>query len=183
MLRIKFLSVISVVILFSLFLAILAKNLFQDPQKLPSALLEKNIPNFRVPTLDSEKIFLESGDFIGHFSILNVWASWCASCIEEHKAWMKISQQDRSIFLYGLNYKDQKIAAQKWLEQHGNPYRKSGIDFLGDVAIDLGVYGTPETFVIDPSGKVLYRYVGVVTDDVWDHVLKPLIKKNKGAHE
>lgn len=163
-------------IIFLGLVVILGRELFYaKPNELPSALLGQNVPAFEVPTLLGQTKLTEK-DLKGRVTLLNVWATWCYACSQEHEMLMKIKNQYR-IPVYSLDYKDNPSDAKKWLRQLGNPYVLTGIDAKGDVAIDLGIYGTPETFVINKEGKIVYRHVGVITQQVWDEVLYPVVKK------
>ena len=134
------------------------KGLSLDPHKLPSALLNKSVPQFQLSTVqDSGQMFTDR-NLHGQISLLNVWATWCSSCREEHPVLMDI-ERDYQIPIYGFDYKDQRISAIQWLQQLGNPYTLIGFDNSGSVAIDWGVYGTPETFIIDKNGIIRYKFI------------------------
>lgn len=172
----KFNYVIPFLMLFGL-LAFLGYELFHaKPYEIPSALVGEDVPNFHLPSLAGNGQVLSSSDLHGRTILLNVWATWCYACSIEHDMLMKISHQDH-VPIYSILYKDQRGKGLSWLNEHGNPYVMTGDDSNGDVAIDLGVYGTPETFVISPAGKIVYRHVGAIDQDSWDNVLYPLIKK------
>ena len=163
-------------ILLCLFLAVsvvLFKGLKLDPHQVPSVLINKKIPNFSLPQLNSADT-VTAQQWIGKTALVNVWASWCESCVEEHDLLMKIVQESH-VTIYGLNYKDEKNTAAQWLQQHGNPYKNIALDSEGKTAIDWGVYGTPETFVIDAQGIIRYKQVGALTWDVWQKQIKPLL--------
>ena len=112
--------------------------------------------------------------------LLNVWASWCVACLQEHPV---ISQLSGQVDIVGLNYKDTRDDALRWLSQHGNPYNASAFDQLGDVGIDYGVYGVPETFVIDHTGAIRYKHIGPVSQSDLDGILKPVIAELRKAAE
>lgn len=165
--------------LFILFvlLGLLWRELFYaKPNELPSALIGEPLPAFKLENLLLPNVNFTTNDLRGKVSLLNVWATWCYACSIEHPMLMKIKNQYH-VPLYSINYKDDPQAARTWLTQHGNPYIQIGRDVHGDTAIDLGVYGTPETFVINQAGKIVYRHVGAITQQQWDAVLYPLIKK------
>jgi len=163
-------------VLFAL-LSLLARELFSaNTNNLPSALIGEKLPAFSLPSLYQSNRYLSSKHLRGRVVLLNVWASWCSACQKEHDMLMKISEQYR-IPIYGILYKDDANGARNWLKRHGNPYVLVGNDTSGDTAIDLGVYGTPETFVISPQGRIIYRHVGVIDQSDWNKVLYPLIKK------
>jgi len=166
-------------ILFAL-IGILGKELFYSkPNELPSALLGEDIPTFALPDLFKPQKLFTHKDLKGRVALLNVWATWCYACGMEQSMLLKISSEYH-VPIYGIDYKDNAEEAIAWLNQNGNPYVMIGNDKRGDVAIDLGVYGTPETFVISPQGKILYRHVGVIDQAAWDETLYPLIKKFGG---
>jgi cytochrome c biogenesis protein CcmG/thiol:disulfide interchange protein DsbE len=153
---------------------ILWRGLSQHPSQVPSPLINKPAPTFHLPSLFNEKITTSLDDFKGSVRLLNVWASWCYACAEEHDFLLELSH-NHDFILYGFNYKDTRNAATTWLEQHGNPYQTVAMDASGEAAIDWGVYGAPETFVIDKKGIIRYKQIGPITADVWEHELKPLI--------
>ncbi len=115
-------------------------------------------------------------DFLGKVTIVNVWATWCHACATEYDMLLELAQDNQVIF-YGLVYKDNPEAVKKWIAKYGNPYRMIAVDQTGDTAIDWGVYGTPETFIIDKKGVIRYKQIGPITADVWEQTLKPLIQK------
>lgn len=150
------------------------RGLSLEPQKLPSVQLGKPLPDFKLPALGSEKTFTSKA-MQGRIVLLNVWASWCGSCAEEQKFLMQLSRGD--VPIYGLNYKDKTENASRWLDEWGNPYQAIGEDREGKVAIDLGVYGTPETFLIDQAGIIRYRYAGILNEKVWQTDFLPRIQQ------
>jgi len=154
----------------------LAAGLRHDPRELPSPLVGKAAPAFRLPLLEPEGRTLASADMRGKVWLLNVWASWCAACRTEHPLLVDFAARS-PVPLYGLNYKDETGAARDWLQRLGNPYAASLVDADGRVGIDYGVYGVPETFVIDQHGVVRYRQVGPVTREVLERKLIPLIEQ------
>ncbi|MHB1948737.1 MAG: DsbE family thiol:disulfide interchange protein [Gammaproteobacteria bacterium] len=162
-------------ILFLIIVAILARGLRLHPNQVPSPLINKPAPAFELSQLTSKKISTNK-DFIGHITLLNVWATWCYACAQEHAFLLELAKNEY-LTLYGLNYKDDPASAQKWLEQYGNPYQIVGVDKIGNVAIDLGVYGTPETFIIDKKGVIRYKQIGPITPEIWNQNLKPLVDK------
>lgn len=168
--------VIPFVILFIL-LALLWRELFYTkPGELPSALIGEALPTFTLPNLYHPQDMFTDKQLRGHVSLLNVWATWCYACSLEQPMLMKIKNQYH-IPIYSIVYKDDTQTAIQWLNKNGNPFIITGNDHSGDVVIDFGVYGTPETFVISPQGKIIYRHVGVINQKAWDEVLYPLIKK------
>lgn len=170
---IKFFIPLIIFLFISIFLW---RGLQQDPHYIPSPLIGKALPDFDYPQLTNNKSSITNKDFLGHVSLLNVWATWCISCRAEHPILMDIARS-RRVILYGLNYKDQREMATTWLKQKGDPYRKSIYDSKGTLGIDLGVYGTPETFLIDQKGVIRYKYVGPISPDVWENEILPRVKK------
>ncbi len=146
--------------------AFLWKGLSIDPTELPSALLGKPFPNFKVETVENANKIATNADLIGQPVLVNVWATWCPSCRHEHAQLLRMAQENK-IPIIGLNYKDNREAALNWLQQLGNPYQFNIYDEKGMLGLDLGVYGAPETYLLDKNGIVKYRHVGGVTDEVW----------------
>jgi len=163
-------------IVFTLIIAILWRGLALHPSQIPSPLLNKPAPSFQLPTLSNPKKTTSNKDFMGHITLMNVWASWCFACAEEHELLLQLAK-NQGITLYGLNYKDDVLAAKKWLKEHGNPYQTVAVDETGNAAIDWGVYGTPETFIIDKKGIIRYKQIGAITPEIWEQNLKPLIQQ------
>ena len=157
-------------------LAILGIGLNLDPREIPSPFIGKPAPEFTLSQLkDSNKKFSPE-DLKGKVWLLNVWASWCTTCREEHPLLVAFSKQ-KIVPLIGLNYKDKAPEALEWLNRMGDPYDLSVADVKGNVGIDYGVYGVPETFLIDQSGKIVLKHTGPITDAVMNEKILPLIKK------
>jgi len=164
---------------FILFISIIVlfwRGLGLHPNEIPSPLMNETVPQFHLPLLFNPAHSLSNQDFYGHITLLNIWATWCSVCAEEQDFLLQIAKQN-DFYLYGLNYKDDPAQAKKWLAHYGNPYRLIGIDETGQVAIDWGVYGTPETFIIDQKGIIRYKHVGALTSNNWETELLPIIKK------
>lgn len=153
---------------------VLFAGIGKDPTKLDSALVGKQVPVFSLKDLKSPESSLDEGLFQGEVVLLNVWGTWCPSCRDEHGDLMWLAQE-KKIAIIGLNYKDSRDDALVWLDKLGDPYRTVIYDPRGTLGFDLGVYGAPETFVIDAQGVVRYRHVGVVNKEVWEQVLLPVI--------
>lgn len=151
---------------------------YAKPHEIPSPLIGENVPEFSLPTLGNS--VLTPRDFQGHVSLVNVFASWCYACTVETDMLMEISN-NYHVAIYGINYKDKREDVQSWLKKYGNPYIKIGDDKNGDVAIDLGVYGTPETFIVSKQGKIVYRHIGVIDQTTWDNILYPMVQKYEAA--
>ena len=139
----------------------------------PSALLNKPFPDFVSDSLLEEKS-ITNEDLRGTFRLVNVWASWCATCIEEHDLLLELSKSD-SVSIVGINYKDNIEDAKIWLFGRGNPYHEIIVDPQGELCIDLGVYGAPETFLVDPEGIIRAKHIGALTNEVWLQEFQPLL--------
>jgi len=150
----------------------LAIGLTRDPSKLPSELIDRPFPAFEMTTLSGDLI--TRGDLIGEAALVNVFGSWCVACLVEHPVLMELSRGDE-VKLIGVNWRDSREAANIWLDRHGNPYDPIIFDASSTLAIDLGVTGAPETFIIDKAGQIRYKHVGPITADVWEETLRPLI--------
>lgn len=159
---------------FSLLVYFFGKGLNADPRVIPSVQTGKPLPNFALLQLDSE-IIMTPAHLKGKVSVLNIWASWCAACVEEQVFLLRLAREGTP--LYGLNYKDDKESAKAFLAQYGNPWLMIGSDRQGLTAMDLGVYGAPETFLIDKKGIIRYRHVGLLTPAVWEQTILPLKKQ------
>lgn len=151
------------------------RGLSENPTVVPSPLIGKPVPNFSSPSLLFPQKNLTNKIFLGHVSILNVWASWCYSCRAEHPVLMNAKLEDNAI-IYGLDYKDKSQAAISWLKKEGNPFQSIINDPKGQLAINFGVYGTPETFLIDKKGIIRYKYIGPISPEVWKDDFLPRIK-------
>lgn len=154
----------------------MAWGLTRDPSDLPSMLIGKTVPDFDLPPVQGRLLGLSSGDLKGEVSLVNVFASWCVACRAEHPLFMQLAAQG-TVPLHGLNYKDQPDDAAKWLDSLGDPYTRTGADISGRVAIDWGVYGVPETFVIGADWRVAYKHIGPVNQEVLDETILPLVEK------
>lgn len=165
-------------LLFFALAAFLLRGLSLDPKALPSALIDRPLPAFDLPRLGSDDT-VTSADVVGEVSLLNVWATWCISCRVEHPYLQKLAREE-GVPIYGINYKDSDAEALRWLTETGDPYRFSIADRAGTLGVDLGVYGAPETYLLDAQGVIRYRHVGVIDDRVWRTVLKPLYLEVQG---
>ncbi len=162
--------------LFIILIGFLAVGLKLDPREIPSPLIGKPAPAFQLPRLNQPQQLISNSDLKGKVWVLNVWASWCVSCRSEHPVLNQWIKQDK-VTLVGLNYKDQSADARRWLSQLGNPYTMSLVDTDGRVGIDWGVYGVPETFIIDRQGTVRYKKTGPVSMQDVQQTLMPLIRQ------
>ena len=161
-------------LVFVLLAGFLAIGLKRDPREVPSPLINKPAPAFSLPQLDAPDQQVAAKDLLGQVWLLNVWASWCVACRQEHPLLVDLSRAGQ-VKLYGLNYKDKRDDALGWLQKFGNPYLKSMSDTEGLVGIDYGVYGVPETFVIDKQGVIRYKQIGPVTPEAIRDTLLPLV--------
>lgn len=161
-------------------LVFLAIGLTRDPSKLPSALINKPLPTFSLPSLTDADMTIRSDTLAGAPWVLNVWASWCTACVAEHSVLLDWQRTDPNLRLIGLNYKDDPIDAQKWLTRlGGSPYQQVVVDRAGKFGIDLGMYGVPETFIVSADNVILYRFAGALTSDDIKNTLIPLLAKEK----
>ena len=159
--------------------ALLGVGLSLDPKEVPSPLIGKPAPEFTLPMLGSPEQQLSPEQLKGQVWVLNVWASWCVSCREEHEIITRLANQNL-VTVIGLNYKDDPSDAERWLNQFGNPYATSVIDRDGRVGIDWGVYGVPETFVIGADGAIKYKHIGPVTNESLEAEVLPVIRELLG---
>ena len=162
--------------IFAILMGFLAMGLGLKPREIPSPLINKPAPAFSLPLLDDPQQKLSAQDLRGKVWILNVWASWCVACRIEHPLLVEFAKT-ASVPIYGLNYKDKREDAQRWLVNFGNPYTRSLSDTEGLVGIDFGVYGVPETFIIDKEGVIRMKQIGPVTPEVLRDDILPLLAK------
>ncbi|MGO2419963.1 DsbE family thiol:disulfide interchange protein [Vibrio casei] len=179
--NILFAPLVLFIILVAVFATQLTKNAEgDDPTKLESVLVGKSVPDFQLQDLFQENKTYDQRLFEGKPLLLNVWATWCPTCYAEHQFLNKLSSQGVNII--GLNYKDDREKAKKWLRELGDPYQVVLFDGSGMFGLDLGVYGAPETFLIDANGKIRYRHVGDVNSDNWNKTLLPLYNQLAGQN-
>lgn len=169
----RYLIPLAVFLVLVVFLAI---GLTRNPQELPSALINKPAPEFRLPQLQDPSKTFSAADMRGKVWMLNVWASWCIACRDEHPDLFQYAQSG-VVEIIGLNYKDRREDALGWLGELGDPYKLSAVDLDGRVGMDYGVYGAPETYIIDKSGTIRLKHVGPVTPAVWSKQVLPLIQE------
>ncbi|MDR0736404.1 MAG: DsbE family thiol:disulfide interchange protein [Zoogloeaceae bacterium] len=180
---------------FALLVVLLAIGLTRDPREIPSPLIGKSAPEFVLPRLDDDRPFSPK-DMAGQVWLLNVWASWCASCRDEHPVLVELARKGL-LPIVGLNYKEVRgdlsldaakltpeaeklqaaVRANQWLAAHGNPYALSVLDLDGKAGIDYGVYGVPETYLIDKNGIIRFKQIGPITPEVLENKLLPLIAR------
>lgn len=157
-------------------------GLTKDPSKVPSPLIGKPVPEFELPRLDAEAGRIGPKGLRGEVWLLNIWATWCAGCREEHHVLMEAASRD-GVRILGLDYKDERAAALRWLDQRGDPYFASAFDPEGRVGIDLGVYGVPETYVIDAEGIIRHKTIGPVSMENLKQEILPLVRRLQRSAE
>ena len=162
--------------IFLVVLAFLFVGLFRDPREVPSPLIDKPAPTFSLARLHAPELRLTNTDMQGQVWLLNVWASWCVSCRVEHPLLLDLAKAN-VVPVIGLAYKDQPSDGLKWLASNGDPYKMSIVDLDGRVGIDFGVYGVPETFIIDKAGVIRYKQIGPLTADALKQTILPLVRK------
>jgi cytochrome c biogenesis protein CcmG/thiol:disulfide interchange protein DsbE len=155
---------------------LLYRGLSIDPRVVPSPLVGQAAPSFALARLEDPAATVSTADLKGQVSLLNVWATWCVSCRAEHAVLMQLAQTGQ-VAIYGLNYKDERPAALRWLQEFGDPYRANAFDADGRVGIDWGVYGTPETFVIDKRGVIRHKHIGPMTWEAVQQDILPLVRQ------
>jgi cytochrome c biogenesis protein CcmG, thiol:disulfide interchange protein DsbE len=161
---------------FAVLTGFLMKGLWMDPHTVPSPLIGKPAPAFRLTQVADPAKSVSRDEMLGKVWLLNVWASWCVSCRDEHPVLVDFSKTG-IVPIYGLDYKDTRVEALKWLDQFGNPYDVSLFDPDGRVGIDYGVYGVPETYVIDKTGTIRYKQIGPITPEILHEKIVPLVRK------
>ncbi|MDX1541470.1 MAG: DsbE family thiol:disulfide interchange protein [Geminicoccaceae bacterium] len=171
--RLTFLLPVVVFVVVAIALGI---GLRRDPQDLPSALIGKPVPAFRLPAVQGRSLGLASSDLKGEVALVNVFASWCTACRYEHPLFMRLAD-DGVVPIHGLNYKDRPEDAAAWLDELGDPYTRTGADRDGRVGIEWGVYGVPETFVISRDGTIAYKHIGPVSARDLEETILPLIER------
>jgi len=175
--RLKLFIPLAVFALLALFFFVVQKQISRgeyDPQNMPSALLDKPLPEFALQNLVGDNT-IKRADVVGQIMLVNVWATWCPTCYAEHGYLDQLAQQ--GVIIVGVDYKDEPEKARQWLQEKGNPYRWVVDDREGNLGLDLGVTGAPETYVIDAKGVVRLRYQGDLNDRVWIETFKPLLEK------
>ena len=158
-------------LLFIALAILLASRNGEDPSYLPSARLQQPVPAFNLSSLEDPARSLDASIFQGQVSLLNIWATWCAACLVEHPVLLNMAAD--GVRIIGVNYKDDRQAAQAFLRERGNPFADTVFDERGDLGLDLGVYGAPETYLIDAQGRIRYRAVGVLDAQAWLKEFKP----------
>jgi len=165
--------IIFIIISIFLLIYLLQKN---DPKNPPSALLNKEIPKFEVKNLFDDQEVITQENLKDNFILLNFFASWCAPCKVEHKMLFKIKNDLNNLLLVGINYKDKVDDAKKYLQNEGNPYSFVGLDSKGMVGLEFGVFGLPETFIINKEGFIIYKHLGPINEKIFNEEIKPLVQ-------
>ncbi len=163
-------------VVFLIMVGFMFAGLSLNPREVPSPLIDKPAPDFQLHQLHDPEKVLTSKDNIGKVWLLNVWASWCVACRDEHPLLVQLANAG-IVPVYGLNYKDERNTALQWLKQFGDPYAVSVVDPEGKVGIDYGVYGVPETYIIDKQGIIRHKQIGPVTVQSMEETILPLVKK------
>ena len=166
-------------IVFAVLIPVFIIGLTRDPRELPSPLLEQPAPQFSLPSLKDPGRQVGSADFEDRMTLVNVWATWCPGCRQEHGFLMELAESD-VIPILGLNWRDNRPEALRWLDALGDPYVASAYDEDGRVGIDWGVYGAPETFLVDANGTVIHKHIAPLTREIWEDEFVPLIEARKG---
>ena len=168
------------IVLFLLLLPVFIIGLTRDPSELPSPFLNNPSPEFALPSLTDPGSEVGSADYAGEFALINVWATWCVGCREEHGFLMELAHSG-AIPIYGINWRDNRPDALTWLERLGDPYVFSAFDVDGRVGIDWGVYGAPETFLLNPDGIVMHKHLGPLDHAIWQRDFVPLLSSGVAA--
>jgi len=161
---------------FVLLSLVLAFGLTRNARDIPSVLIGKAVPEFALPPVKGRTLGLSSADLKGEVSLVNVFASWCVACRYEHPFFMELKKSG-AVPLHGLNYKDRPDDAAAWLDRMGDPYSRTGADLIGRVAIEWGVYGVPETFVVDRGGHIAFKHIGPINQEILADTILPLVER------
>jgi cytochrome c biogenesis protein CcmG/thiol:disulfide interchange protein DsbE len=171
---------IALIVVFVIMIGIFVVGLGRDPRKLPSPLIDNPAPEYELPRVKDPMSTVGSADYRGQLVLVNIWATWCVGCRQEHDYLLDLASRI-DIPIYGINWRDQRDEAMVWLEQLGDPYVASAYDEDGRVGIDWGVYGAPETFLVSASGNVVYKHVGPMHEAAWQSEFMPRIAEQTGA--
>ncbi|MSP51019.1 MAG: DsbE family thiol:disulfide interchange protein [Alphaproteobacteria bacterium] len=168
-------------VLFAVLAVALGVGLTLNPRDIPSALIDKQVPDFALPPVPGKALGLASADLKnGEVALVNVFASWCVACRAEHPLLMELARR-RTVPLHGLAYKDAPADSARWLAEWGDPYERTGVDRVGRVGIDFGVYGVPETFVVDGQGRIVFKHIGPITPRDLESKILPAIATARGS--
>ncbi|MDH3748231.1 MAG: DsbE family thiol:disulfide interchange protein [Gammaproteobacteria bacterium] len=171
---------VTLILAFAMLVGVFWVGLQQDPSKLPSPYIGKAAPDFDLPSLTHPDQRVNSASLEGQLALVNVWATWCVGCRQEHEFLMQLATAN-PLPIYGINWRDNRADALRWLQQLGDPYVASGFDEDARVGIDWGVYGAPETFLVSPDGIVVYKHLGPLTAAIWERDFVPHIENANGA--
>ncbi len=147
----------------------------KDPQKPPSALIDQDLPLFKLTNLYERNETIKSADLQNQYTLINFFASWCAPCKLEHSLFFDIKKDSANLFILGINYKDKQKDAESYLELEGNPYSFVGMDLNGKIGFEFGVFGLPETFLVNNKGEIIYKHIGPLTKEIYYEKIKPLL--------
>lgn len=164
-------------VFFLVMLGLLLFGLGRNPNQVPSALVDRPLPQFSLPSLEDPEAVIATADLTGGISIINFWATWCPPCHVEHPYLVEISARERDVHFIGVNYKDDPEEARLFLEEKGSPFEKIIVDLDGRLGIDFGVAGAPETFIVDSFGTIRYRHVGIINNQIWEETFEPIIAR------
>lgn len=159
---------------FVILVAFMAIGLTRDPSVIPTEMIDREMPQFELPDLYAPEDAIRTEDLTGETTLVNVFGSWCVACLQEHPTLMQLSR-DGTVRIVGVNWRDTREEALVWLEKHGDPYASIVFDAESDLVIEMGVTGAPETFIVDPSGRIRYKQIGPITQDVWQDTIRPVI--------
>ena len=162
------------VALFLVLVVFLAIGLTRDPSVIPTEMIDREMPAFELPELHEKDVMVSERDLTGDIALVNVFGSWCVACLQEHPLLMRLARDD-TVKIVGVNWRDEREDALTWLDKHGDPYNMIVFDAESDLVIEIGVTGAPETFVLDPSGRIRYKQIGPITDTVWRETILPVI--------
>jgi cytochrome c biogenesis protein CcmG/thiol:disulfide interchange protein DsbE len=162
--------------LFIVLVGFLLVGLRRDPHEVPSPLINKSAPEFQLPQLQQATATFSAREMRGKVWLLNFWGTWCVACRDEHPLLVQYAKT-AVVPIYGVDYKDERAAALQWLNEFGNPYTLTAFDVDGRVSIDYGVYGAPESYLIDRNGVIRFKQIGPITEDVWQNKIVPLVKE------
>ena len=160
--------------LFGVLVIFLAIGLTRDPSVIPTEMIDREMPVFELSELRDEAVTVSQDDLVGEVTLVNVFGSWCVACLQEHPTLMELSRDD-TVRIVGINWRDDREEALAWLAKHGDPYESIVFDAESELVIEIGVTGAPETFVLDPSGRIRYKQIGPVTPEVWTKTIRPVI--------
>ena len=165
---------------FLLLIGVFVVGLTKDPSRIPSPLVDNPAPEFSLPSLQDPDTQVGSANYEGQMALVNIWATWCPGCRQEHDFLMELSREN-IVPIFGLNWRDSRPEALEWLRVLGDPYIVSAYDVDGRVGIDWGAYGAPETFLVDQNGIVIHKHIAPLTREIWERDFMPLIRANGGG--